>query len=75
MSRIKIKDLPKAFKFSWEEMRKIAGGAETIHLYRRTPIYRLYSDEVGQASLQFGEGIAGARPPIGSPGILASYRK
>jgi hypothetical protein len=61
MPRITIKDLPKDFKFSREEMRRIAGGAETIHLYRRAQTYRLDSDEVGQASIQFGNRIAGAR--------------
>jgi hypothetical protein len=75
MPRITIKDLPKDFKFSRKETRKITGGAETVHLRGRTPIYRLYSDEVGQASIQFGDGMAGARLPTGSAGISAGYRK
>ena len=75
MPRITIKDLPKDFKFSREEMRRIAGGAETVHLRGRIPIYRLFSDEYGQTLIQFGDGIAGARLPTGSAGISAGYRK
>ncbi len=75
MPRIKLKDLPKNLKFSREEMRRIAGGAETVHLGKRTQICALYADEYGQAFIRFGDGIAGARPPSGRSGILATYRK
>ena len=75
MPRIAIKDLPKDFKFSREEMRRIAGGAETVHLGKRTQNYRLYIDDYGQGFIRFGDGIAGARLPTGSAGISAAYRK
>jgi len=75
MPRITIKDLPKDFKFSREEMRRLAGGAETVHLRGRAQIYHLYSDEVGQTLIRFGDGMAGARLPTGSAGISAAYRK
>jgi len=75
MPRITIKDLPKDFKLGREEMRRLAGGAETVHLGKRTQNYHLYIDEDGQALIQFGDGIAGARLPTGSAGISAAYRK
>jgi len=75
MPRITIKDLPKDFKFSSGEMRRIAGGAETVHLGKRTQIYHLYIDEYGQTLVRFGDGITGVRPAAGSAGISAAYRK
>jgi hypothetical protein len=75
MPRIEIKDLSRDFKFSRKDLGRIAGGAETVHLGKRTQIYALYVDEYGQAVIRFGDGVAGARPPLGSPGISASYRK
>lgn len=75
MPRIAIKDLPKDFKFGRKEMRKIAGGAETVHLGKKNQNYHLYIDEYGQALIQFGDGMAGARLPTGNAGISAGYRK
>jgi hypothetical protein len=75
MPRITIKDLPKDLKFSREEMRGIAGGAETVHLGKRTQIYHLYSDEYGRTYAFFGDGIVGAIPLTGSANISAGYRK
>jgi hypothetical protein len=75
MPRITIKDLPKDYKFSREEMRRIAGGAETVHLGKRTQIYQLYGGEYGQTLIRYGDGMAGARLPTGNAGISAGYRK
>ena len=75
MPRIKLKDLPKDFKLCRDELRRIAGGAETVHLGKRTRNYQLYADALGQNFIRFGDGLEGARPPAGSAGIVASYRK
>jgi len=75
MPKITIKDLPKGFKFSREEMRRIAGGAETVYLGKRTQNYHLYSDEYGQTLIRFGDGMAGSRLPAGNAGVSAGYRK
>jgi hypothetical protein len=75
MPRITIKDLPKDFKFSRKEMRRLAGGAETVHLGKRTQNYYLYTDAAGQILIGFGDGLTGARPATGSAGVVAAYRK
>ncbi len=50
---------------------------ETPSLYAQSPDQRVYTtrlDDDGKTSVQFGDGVNGARPPSGSENIVATYR-
>ncbi|MGH2720630.1 MAG: putative baseplate assembly protein [Actinomycetota bacterium] len=51
---------------------------ETDRLYGRGPAERVYEVDVGadaEATVRFGDGIEGARPPSGDHNVRATYRK
>jgi hypothetical protein len=51
---------------------------EVPSLYARTPTERVYEtkiDDAGRTTVQFGDGVEGARPPSGDHNIRAKYRK
>ena len=77
MTRIRIKDLPVGVKIGKKELMMVFGGFLQIYNslvpFPDGNTYQVKTDDKGNTTIQFGDGIRGARLPSGSNNISASY--